>query len=246
MTGKDEGRRYSDQELGLILRKAMELDVRSPASSRGGLTIDDIRAIAAEVGLDPATIAQATALVPAVRESRLSRLLGGPESLTYEMQLEGELADEDRSAVIRSIRRVLNQHGETGTIGDIVEWKSVGRVNQVSVTIATRAGGTDVQILAERGPALMLSCFLPAVGWLALAGAIGGAVEPTGAAAIATLFGGAAVGAGVTARAIWSSGTRRLRDMLERLTAALRLEVATLTSESPAEPAGNEPADDSG
>lgn len=52
----DEQRIYSDEEFALVLRKAAELSARTdrPGFSPEGLTLAEMKAAAAQAGLDPA------------------------------------------------------------------------------------------------------------------------------------------------------------------------------------------------
>ena len=61
-------RRYSDEEFALILRNASALQERRSEGgavvTSEGLTLEEIRSIAADVGLDPEAVTTAAALLP--------------------------------------------------------------------------------------------------------------------------------------------------------------------------------------
>jgi hypothetical protein len=63
----DDQRVYSDEEFALVLRKATELasraEPRTPSSA--GLTLTEMKAAAAQVGLDPALVERAARLLAA-------------------------------------------------------------------------------------------------------------------------------------------------------------------------------------
>jgi len=225
-----DDRRYNDREFDLILRRAFELEERAPQSlpRAKGLSLVDIRSIASEVGLDPATIDRAVALLPEERTGAVSKLLGGPESISFEMEIDGELDQEDYGVVLQTIRRELKQRGESGTTGKVLDWKTVGRTDQVFVTVTPRAGRTSVDVVADRKPALLLATFFPALGWTLIATVVGASTEPTSALAISSLFGAAGIGALATARLVWQTSTDRMRSSLERLTTLLQREIGEL------------------
>ena len=77
----DDERVYSDEEFALILRKATELASRAEprTHSSTGLTLTEMKAASAQVGLDPALVERAARLLAATpTSSPLERLIGGP------------------------------------------------------------------------------------------------------------------------------------------------------------------------
>jgi hypothetical protein len=77
----DAERIYSDDEFALILRKTAELASRSEpsGSSSGGLTLSEMKAAAAQAGIDPALVERAVRMLSAkATGSPFERLIGGP------------------------------------------------------------------------------------------------------------------------------------------------------------------------
>jgi hypothetical protein len=77
----DDQRIYSDEEFALILRQAAELGSRAkpPGATPAGLTLAEMKAIAAQVGFDPALVERAArTLVTSATGSVFERLIGGP------------------------------------------------------------------------------------------------------------------------------------------------------------------------
>ncbi len=76
----NDERRYSENEFALILRKAFELQERQPGAGltdpADGLTLEDIKAVAGEVGLDPALVDRAVADLPTTTTSVGTRMRG--------------------------------------------------------------------------------------------------------------------------------------------------------------------------
>lgn len=204
------------------MRKAFELEERAPQAiaGRDGLTLAELRSIAEEVGLDPAAIASAAALVPAERSGTAARALGAPESFAWELWLDGELPDGAGDVFLQTIRRVLRQRGEVRRAGDRVEWKSVGRSDHVSVTIASGRSRTLLEIAGDRRPALLFALVTPLLVWGSIAAAAGLTTSIAGASLV--LPAGALAASFLTARLAWRSASRRLRERLERLAMELR------------------------
>lgn len=225
---RDAERRYSSREFELIVRKAFELEERAPQTITGreGLTLDDMRSIAAEVGLEPAAIASAAALLPAEHAGGAARLLGAPEAWAWELRLDTALNDDARDVLLQTVRRVLRQRGEVRRVGDTLEWKSVGRSDHIWITITSRGGHSIVDITGDRRPALLFSLLTPFLLWGALAAAAGLTVSFAGASLV--LPAGALIGAWFTARLAWRGASQRLRARLERLAVALRTDAVRL------------------
>ena len=100
----DDQRVYSDEEFALILRKATELaraEPRTPSSA--GLTLTEMKAAAAQVGLDPALVERAARLLAArATASPLERLTGGPVRYDHEARFPIKL---DESGVETDLGR---------------------------------------------------------------------------------------------------------------------------------------------
>ena len=221
-------RRYSSDEFGLIMRKAFELEERAPQSIAGreGLTLAEMREIADEVGLDPAAIASAAALVPAERAGAAARLLGAPEAFAYELWLDGEMDSGAGDVFLQTIRRVLRQRGEVRRAGDHLEWTSVGRSDHVWVTLSAGAGRTIIDIAGDRRPTLLFALFTPLLVWGSLAAAAGLTTSVAGGPALLAVAALAASYA--SARLAWRGASRRLRERLERLAIALRTDAVRM------------------
>ncbi|MCK5653030.1 MAG: hypothetical protein KAJ42_16690, partial [Gemmatimonadetes bacterium] len=91
------GRRYSDDEFALILRKASELQADDPERvfSAGehpseGLSLSEIQSIAREAGIDPHRVAEAAATLSTEAVSTAAKILGGPTRYHLEYTRAGE------------------------------------------------------------------------------------------------------------------------------------------------------------
>ncbi len=214
----EEDRRYSDSEFALILRRAFELEERRTGGERGdGLTLQEIRAVAAEMGLDPASVERAAALLPAADAGTLVRVFGGPSLYQMEYTATGEISRDSLNRVVDAIRRVTSHQGKVTEVLGSLEWETVGELSQIHVTVTPREGQTTVRVLANRGPAGALTYFLPGLAGLASIGIIGAIAEPTTVVGITSLVAGCLGGAFLTARTIYKGTTTRFRSKLRDL-----------------------------
>lgn len=214
----EQDRRFSDSEFALILRRAFELDERRAGADPGeGLTLQEIQAVAAEMGLDPASVDRAAASLPAAGEGKLARLLGGPSLYQMEYTATGEISRDGLSRVVDAIRRVTNHQGKVTEVLGSLEWQTVAETTQIHVTVSPREGQTAVRVLANRGGTGFLLYFLSSVVGFISIGIIGAITEPTTAVGITSLVAGCLGTAFLTARTTFKTTTMRFRSKLRDL-----------------------------
>ncbi|HEY0778511.1 MAG TPA: hypothetical protein VGD56_11155 [Gemmatirosa sp.] len=144
-------RRYSDQEVALILRRAAELQVDEPGAT--GTSLADLEEIAREAGLDPALVRRAaTDLATASPVAAASRFVGAPTRVHVERVVDGEVTADDLEALVGEVRRTFGEPGLVSTLGRTVTWSPTptqyghrmsGR--RVFVTLTTRGGQTTIR-----------------------------------------------------------------------------------------------------
>lgn len=217
MTDPSE-RRFTEEEVALVLRRAAELD--GSAAPTAGLTLAEIRRIAEEAGIHPELVERAASMLNHQRRGPADRVFGGPSVYFAERDLPGELPRASFGDVAEIIRRVLGDTGQMTEVLDTLEWKSVGEPTVMTVTVRPHKGRTGVRVSANRGVSGMLVYVLTGTGGL-VAGAITGAILEPGLAGGLAIMGSAAGAAFVTARTIWTRATARFTERFERLVDAL-------------------------
>jgi len=212
--------RYSDEEVALILRKASDLQAQG-AKRAEGLDLRTVQDIAREIGVDPKLVELAANQLPTDAPGALAHFFGGGSRYQLRLAHDKELAPDQLRDLAAVIRRALGHQGEMSEVMGALEWKTVGEVSQIAVTIGNSDGGTNVEVIADRSGAAVLT----GVGSMSLglvAGAITGAiVEPGAAIGISIMVGGAAAGAMMT-RALWRRSTAKFKQKLNTLTDALQ------------------------
>ncbi len=228
-------RRYSEQEFALILRKAAEMQEapgdRGGRGSGGGLTLEEIRSIAAEAGISPDAVTRAAALLGVLQagEGRgLARLLF-VEPAKYHLNLEvpGRLRPQDVGRILEELRRAAEHQGEAREVLGGMEWNTVGEVSGISVNISPRGDATSIQIVGDRSGAGVLTALFSTLGSLFLVGVVGSILEPGTAAGITALVCGMLGGGLLTGRTLWVRSTRSFRKRLAHLMDALSRSVET-------------------
>lgn len=224
----NDARHFSDEEFALVLRKAMELQDGGSGFSlpSEGLSLEDMKAVARDVGIDPALVDRAVSLLPDQTLSRVDRITGGPSR--YRLEHSGSaVKKEDLSRVLDLIRRETGHHGKVTTELDGITWETEGEVSQFHVTLSPRDGGTEVRVAVNRDAAFLLTWFFSVLGAMVGAGITGAIGQPE------TILGGLAImgtalGGGLTlARTLWGRSTKAVRAKAHRLMEILVREVGT-------------------
>lgn len=217
----EQDRRYSDSEFALILRRAFELQERQAGGEPGdGLTLKEIRAVAAEMGLDPAVIERAAASMLSVEESTAAKVLGGPSLYQMEYTATGEISREGLTRVVHAVRRVTGNQGKVTEVLGSLEWESVGETSQIHVTVTPRDGQTTLRVLANRRATGVILYMVPGTVGLLSIGIIGGIIEPTTFAGVASIVAGCLGGAFLTSRTIFKTTAGRFQSKLRDLMSA--------------------------
>jgi len=123
-------RRYSEQEIQAIFRRATERQGATDTDDpHRGLTLDELKAIGAESGIDPAHVEAAVAdiergAVDVPSLSLLERFYGLPASIRMERVVPGTMDDATWYDTVDILRSVFNTRGQDESIGPIREWSA--------------------------------------------------------------------------------------------------------------------------
>lgn len=198
----------------------------SQTKSAGGMTAAELERIAIEAGIDPAAVRLAAEEVTRGEAERGigERLLGGPSTLRYVFEVDGELTQEDHEALLAVVQRGLDVSGTLTVAGRTFSWHATGPNRSITVQVAPVRGKSVVRIEERLGN--LIGGIYGGVG-----GGIGGSLVPLAGFAGATLFGPAGVVAAVVGslaasylgtRAIYGGITKRRKRALDALAADLR------------------------
>lgn len=149
----DGSRRFTDREVALVLKRASEIDEISDARSDGpgGLSLDDLGQIAAEVGISPAALSEAVAALDR-RGAGGGAFEGAPLVRRAVHAVPGEV---DESGVAELIRQVDASAEGAGSVTEAlgsVRWSASDRFVGTQVTITPKDGQTTIEV-TEKTPA---------------------------------------------------------------------------------------------
>jgi len=123
-------RHYSEEEIQAIFRRATERQSKAAAQDpRQGLTLDELKRIGSESGIDPAHIEAAAHDIAHGVETPPSptgveRFYGRSATIQAERMLPGRMDDATWSDAVETLRSIFNTRGQSEVIGPIREWKA--------------------------------------------------------------------------------------------------------------------------
>jgi len=234
-------RRFTDEEVALILREASETQEGGRRGGAEGLSLVQLKEIAGEVGLDPAQVEAAANRLVLHRSGSRVPFFGTPLTPEFEREIPGELAEDDLAELVTTIRKVLGRRGVTGTELGTFEWKAADPMGGRYVSVRPKDGTTRLRVFANfrdglgvfvaGGGMMMTLGFTVILASLGLKQLIGPGILPVGALLSV-----------LPLRQIWRWRYRKEEDALAELTEALDGQIKALTkgSQDPGDP--EEPA----
>ncbi len=232
-------RRYTEDEVGLILRRATELQRAEPtARDPTGLTLAELEEIALEAGIDPSMLRRAARDVDShVPSSVGDRLAGAPVKISMERVVPGEYPEGRLGELVPVIQVATAGQGHASAVGSSLTWSSRTESNTTSqqVLVSANDGETLIRI-EERYGGLAGGLFGGIMGGvgggvgLGLGGALGGLL---GSVAVGLLFPAAVVtGSYFLARSIFTAQVAKRRRAAEALLEELEQRVRHAVQES--------------
>lgn len=211
----DDERKYTDEQMALILRRAGDLQAQR---EDGGHSLAEIQEIARQVGLDPALVAHVASGLP--RKAAVLPAASSALVQTAETVLPQRVTPEQMGRLLDAVRRASGAQGTSRQVFDTVEWRwgSEHELVDLRVTITPTADRTNVRVQHDATGAAFLSTFIPAItSVIGIAISFSTLPGVAGVAASAGIV--SAIGAGVWAirRRLRRSGAA----LLERITQAV-------------------------
>lgn len=218
-------RRFTEDEVALILRKATETGTSAaPGRDVDGLTLEDLKSIGREVGIDAGAIEAAARHVAVARLQSAGGFLGMSVAPRYEATISGELPREKLSDVVAAVRRAMGRQGVVREEFGGLEWQARDAFGGRYVSLQPADGKTHLRVFGNFRDGVFLSG--------ALGGVSVGVVATAVAATTLKVLGlGALVGAGALpagfvagafgARFVWKRLVSRETRALERTASEL-------------------------
>lgn len=143
-------RRYTEKEIGVILRRATEMQTSEPsAANPSGFSLADLEEIAHEAGIDVQFLRRAAAELETAGPSSLgARLAGAPVTIRLERTVPGELPEGAFDDLIPLIQVATEGHGQASSVGKTLTWSSrtAAQTSSQQVLVSSSRGETLIRI----------------------------------------------------------------------------------------------------
>lgn len=228
-------RRWGQDEVSLILRRAMELQDEEQRSGpqalarrEDGASLAELEQMANEVGVDAALVRRAVAeLETRPRPVPISPWTGGPSRIVLERVLPGEVSPDAIESLLPIIQGAVTGAGQGSMVGRTFTWnllsggRESGAPPRLSINVIPRAGRTTIRVEERLFPVAVPVAFVNSVWPAFLAG--GATHSPLVGAAVWLLTAGSThVGARALNRRIVRKRTDTLQELFARITAHLQ------------------------
>ena len=133
-----DGRTYNEREMRELMRRATERQRRSSEPDPSGLSLEEIKRIAAEVGVDPHFVELAAEDLGADSfEAQANRFFGGTSSFTIKRRVKGILNGTSMAGIASAIRQhSRNDPGHIETFGTSMHWRTDNsNLKRVNLTV---------------------------------------------------------------------------------------------------------------
>jgi hypothetical protein len=152
---------YDRKEISAILKKATENSLRDGQEPQLGLSLDELRQIGSEVGIDPKQIEKAAAEIEMNSNRSETGFWGGPFSYNSQVLIDGEISVSQWQEMLFSIRGFFQSKGTVSTRGSVFEWSSPwGTTNSAQVTAFKDKGKTRLSV-NWNGPLTAIPFYIP-------------------------------------------------------------------------------------
>lgn len=197
-------RRFTDQEVALILQRASHLETKAEESHAGrGLALSDLQQIATEVGIAPSLLSQAIADTDASRGAAPAGILGPSGVAKAVRVVASKMPTEDVRSLVRTVDSLADVQGTVSEALGEVRWTGRSRFRGTQVAIAHEGEETVVRVeerLTQR--ARRVAHMVPGSVGAALGVSVAGAAGLAGAGFLGLAVAGVVSGFGI-GRLVW-------------------------------------------
>lgn len=143
-----DARRYDEEQVAEILRRATEAEEAAPQIAAGtGLTLAQIQEVGGEVGISPARIERAALSLGLPGASPAERFLGATRSVSRTIPLDRPLSDDEWMRLVVILRETFGARGTVESIGPLRTWYN----GNLHVHVEPWEGGHRVRMSTYKG-----------------------------------------------------------------------------------------------
>ncbi len=130
--------RFTKEETAEIIRRSLELQAKSKETQVGTTSALEIRAAAAEIGIDPAFIDQAISTRGRNLGTTVKKgFLGAVKTVTYEGVFPGTLSEDQWVKTVQNLRTTFSHKGEIETLGSTKEWYGTNNIAPIRFSVTS-------------------------------------------------------------------------------------------------------------
>jgi len=146
-------RRFTEKQLADVMRRAAEIQAReSTASGNEGISEQEFRAAAHELGIGDPAIDAALADLDLPTSGDRAGLWGGPFRRDLAGVFEGRITDEKWEMLVADLRRTFGEAGSVERRGETYEWVGIGGgIDNKTITIRQSGESIRVDLSSEFG-----------------------------------------------------------------------------------------------
>lgn len=143
-------RRYSDDEISEIFRRATEVQERAPQQQlppSEGMSLAELQSIGREAGIAPELVAQAARELDQPDLPRVSSVFGITTGVARTVQLERRLTDDEWDALVVRLRETFQARGAISVQGAFRSWSN----GNLHVLVEPNGDGQIVRFRTNHG-----------------------------------------------------------------------------------------------
>jgi uncharacterized protein (UPF0248 family) len=148
----DPNRTFSKEEISKILALASKIQNQKDLNQdEMALSVEDLRHIAAEVGIDRESLNQAIDTASSADSDATFRWFRQSSTILDDLTLTGELTEEAWEDVVQEIRRITGYIGKPGKVGKAFEWEQPESDTGVEkhLSLSPKNGKTRIRYIAK-------------------------------------------------------------------------------------------------
>ncbi len=173
-------RLYSEKETGALIQKAFELQQKEDAEGGYGLTEQELRKLAAEMGIRPQFLEDALQIQNTKEPTKTFHVWGAPLRVTQEKVIEGIVSEELWEEMVHKLRFAYKNQGRVERVGNTRDWIYATKDDEiVALSITTKNGRTRLRLREERY-GLQLGLVFSTIFFLILIGIVGDVASDAG------------------------------------------------------------------
>jgi hypothetical protein len=139
---------YGEEEVNALLKRALELQTAEGHQPVTGLSLEEIREIAARVGIEPRYLLAAAADFDRIEPEQKKRyLVGGPSAVDASRVINGEIGEEEWGVIVDELQRTFGELGRTDRHGRNRTWGGSDRsLVEIQAAAQAKDGVTAIRL----------------------------------------------------------------------------------------------------